>query len=95
MFAATNVFFSRMIFAWVDRWLSTRRAREVFTAIIFAASLGIQWANFTFNPAYNHDHRTHAYEVSRAAVRVGSATLSRAQPWLRSLASGSDDDVGG
>ncbi len=40
VFAATNVFFSRMIFAWVDRWLSTRRAREVFTAaFILAASL--------------------------------------------------------
>jgi ABC-2 type transport system permease protein len=56
VFAATNVLFSRMVFAWVDRWLSTRRAREIFTGLIFAGSIGIQWANFTFNPAYNHHH---------------------------------------
>jgi ABC-2 type transport system permease protein len=53
IFAATNVLFSRMIFAWVDRWLSTRRAREIFSGITFALLIGVQWANFTFNPAYN------------------------------------------
>jgi ABC-2 type transport system permease protein len=57
VFALTNVLFSRMVFSWIDRWLATRRAREVFTALIFTFSLGIQWANFTFNPAYNH-HKT-------------------------------------
>ncbi len=82
VFAATNVLFSRMIFAWVDRWLSTRRAREVFTAIIFAASLGIQWANFSFNPAYNHDHRTHAYDVSREHAGWVTHLYQRAQPVL-------------
>jgi ABC-2 type transport system permease protein len=85
VFAATNVFFSRMIFAWVDRWLSTRRAREVFTAIIFAGSLGIQWANFTFNPAYNHDHRTHAYDVSQQRFGFVGHLIVRVEPWLRPL----------
>jgi ABC-2 type transport system permease protein len=98
VFAATNVLFSRMIFAWVDRWLSTRRAREVFTAIIFAGSLGIQWANFTFNPAYNHNHKTHAYRVSEQRFGVVGPVIARVQPWLgplppelaeRSLESGS------
>ena len=82
VFAATNVLFSRMIFAWVDRWLSTRRAREVFTAVIFAVSLGIQWANFTFNPAYNHNHRTHAYDVSRQRMEWMGHLYQRAQPVL-------------
>ncbi|HSY35247.1 MAG TPA: hypothetical protein VK814_05805 [Acidobacteriaceae bacterium] len=85
VFAATNVLFSRMIFAWVDRWLSTRRAREVFTAIIFVGSLGIQWANFTFNPTYNHDHRTHAYDVSQQRFGVVGQVVGRAEPWLRPL----------
>ena len=57
VFAATNVLFSRMVFAWVDRWLATRRAREIFTGLIFFFSLGIQWANFNFNPAYSHSHK--------------------------------------
>jgi ABC-2 type transport system permease protein len=56
VFASANVLFSRMVFAWVDRWLATRRAREIFTGLIFAGSLGIQWLNFTYNPAYNHHH---------------------------------------
>ena len=85
VFAATNVLFSRMIFAWVDRWLSTRRAREVFTAIIFAASLGIQWANFTFNPAYNHNHKTHAYAVSQQKFGVVGQLIVKVEPWLRPL----------
>jgi ABC-2 type transport system permease protein len=82
VFAATNVLFSRMVFAWVDRWLSTRRAREVFTGLIFAVSLGIQWANFNFNPAYNHDH-THA--MSQQRIHFAAKLYHRAHPLLADL----------
>jgi ABC-2 type transport system permease protein len=44
IFALHNVFFIRMIFAWVDRWMATRRAREIFGAIVLFASLGFQLA---------------------------------------------------
>ena len=57
IFAFTNVLFTRMVFAWVDRWLSTRRAREVFTAFIFLFSLGIQFVNARFNTGYQHHRR--------------------------------------
>jgi ABC-2 type transport system permease protein len=57
LFAATLVFFNRMIFAWIDRWLSTRRAREIFTALVFLISMGFQWMNVAMNPAYSgHRH---------------------------------------
>lgn len=56
MFTLTNAIFTRMVFAWVDRWLATRRAREIFTATVFTFSLVVQWVNVRFNPAYNHDH---------------------------------------
>ncbi len=82
VFAATNVLFSRMIFAWVDRWLATRRAREIFTGVIFAVSLGIQWANFTFNPAYNHNHRNHAYDLSPQHMKVATHLFERTKPLL-------------
>ena len=62
VFAAANVLFSRMLFVWVDRWLSTRRAREALTAVILALFVGAQWANFALNPAYNH-HRTRAFHL--------------------------------
>jgi len=44
VFALHNVFFIRMIFAWVDRWMATRRAREIFGALVLFASLGFQLA---------------------------------------------------
>jgi ABC-2 type transport system permease protein len=80
LFAAANVLFSRMVFAWVDRWLSTRRAREIFTGLIFAFSIGIQWLNFTFNPAYNHG-RSHAHDLSRR-VTFFMNLYHRAHPLL-------------
>ena len=82
VFAATNVLFSRMVFAWVDRWLSTRRAREVFTALIFAVSLGIQWANFNFNPAYNHHHTR---GISPQHLRIATSIYHHVRPMLAGL----------
>jgi ABC-2 type transport system permease protein len=83
VFAAANVLFSRMIFAWVDRWLSTRRAREVFTGLIFAGSLGIQWANFTFNPAYNRHGNGHV--VSQQRLEFIQRLYLHAHPLLAAL----------
>jgi ABC-2 type transport system permease protein len=56
LFSVANVLFWRMVFAWVDRWLSTRRAREIFTALTFAFFMGFQYVNATLNPAYHHGH---------------------------------------
>jgi ABC-2 type transport system permease protein len=55
-YALTNIVFTRMIFAWIDRWLSTRRAREVLTAFVLFASLGFQYLNVTFNPGLQGSH---------------------------------------
>ncbi len=70
VFALTNILFTRMIFAWIDRWLSTRRAREVFTACIFVGSIGLQYANVRFNPGFN-GNRHHRFRGTEA------------QPWQR------------
>ncbi|WP_260737371.1 hypothetical protein [Tunturiibacter lichenicola] len=51
-FALANIFFTRMVLAWVDRWLSTRRARELLTAFILFASLGFQYINLNYNPGF-------------------------------------------
>ena len=59
-FALANVLFSRMIFAWIDRWLSTRRTRELFTGLIFATSLGFQYLNVRFNPGFQRGRRSPA-----------------------------------
>ena len=84
VFAATNVLFSRMVFAWVDRWLSTRRAREVFGGLIFVVSLGVQWANFTFNPAYNH-HHGHNHAITQQRLDFAQKLYHGAHPFLVAL----------
>jgi ABC-2 type transport system permease protein len=82
VFAAVNVLFTRMIFSWVDRWLSTRRAREVFTALIFLGSMGVQVLNFAYNPAY-HNKRINKQQVGAAAE-----FYAKAEPWLAALPPG-------
>ena len=86
-FAAANVLFSRMLFAWVDRWLSTRRAREIFTALIFIFSLGIQWLNLTFNPTYNHPsrfgiHGAKASNLSPEKLEAATRLYHHVLPWI-------------
>jgi ABC-2 type transport system permease protein len=55
-FALANIFFTRMVLVWVERWLSTRRTREIFTAFFLFASLGFQYINLNFNPGLQGRH---------------------------------------
>jgi ABC-2 type transport system permease protein len=79
VFAAVNVLFTRMVFAWVDRWISTRRAREAMTALIFLVSIGGQTLNFLYNPAY-HNRRVDLKTVQRVQHEI-----ARVEPYLRVL----------
>ena len=79
IFALTNVLFTRMVFAWVDRWLSTRRARELFTGLIFAASLVFQYLNVNYNPAFQHGRTRGALAQKLHWI---APTAQGAQPFL-------------
>lgn len=85
VFAAANLLFTRMVFAWVDRWLSTRRAREVFTGLIFALSLAIQWANLNFNVFYNGASGHPRSRLSPQQLRPLAGLYHRAHPLLAVL----------
>ncbi len=66
--AAANMLFTRMVFAWVDRWLATRRAREIVTLLVFAFSIGMQYVNVTVT---NLGHRnTHAQQREKIAAAM-------------------------
>jgi ABC-2 type transport system permease protein len=81
VFAAVNVLFTRMVFAWVDRWLSTRRAREAFTALIFLFSIAAQGLNFMYNPSYHrHEHR-----VDLGKIIAMQKTVAKVEPYLSVL----------
>jgi ABC-2 type transport system permease protein len=82
--AVCNMLFVRMLFAWIDRWLSTRRARELFTILIFVFSIGIQYANVTFNNVGGK--RDPAAQRARIAATV--RLYHHAEPWLGHLPSG-------
>lgn len=79
VFAVVNVLFTRMIFAWVDRWLSTRRAREAFTALIFLFSIAGQGLNFAYNPAY-HNHR-----MNQRKIQAVQSTMTKVERYVSAL----------
>jgi ABC-2 type transport system permease protein len=82
--ALCNMLFVRMVFAWVDRWLSTRRARELFTVLIFVFSIGIQYVNVTIN---NVGHR-YSPAQQRARYEAMLHNYQRIEPYLHHLPPG-------
>ena len=88
LLAVANMLFIRMIFAWIDRWLSTRRARELFTGVIILFSIGVQYLNVTFNTSFNRRDpsaqrrkiaaATHLYQSSHAILSHFPAGLAGA-----------------
>jgi ABC-2 type transport system permease protein len=59
VYAAMNLFFSRMIAVWLERWLAARRAREIFGALMALLVVGVQFVNFGGWSAHPRPH-THA-----------------------------------
>ncbi len=60
VYAAMNIFFSRTIAIWLERWLATRRAREIFTAVMALVFVSFQF----FNLRRPTGHRIHASNVT-------------------------------
>ncbi len=56
VYAAMNVFISRMLAAWLERWLSTRRAREIFGVLMAFFFIGVQFFNFRRFGSHPHSH---------------------------------------
>lgn len=77
LFAAFNILLVRAIFAWIDRWLSQRKTREIAGALFMVLLLSLQ----LLNPALQR--RQHAGRVT-AAERAESTRRMWAEygPWL-------------
>jgi ABC-2 type transport system permease protein len=54
VYAAMNIFLSRMLAIWLERWLSTRRAREIFGGMMALFFVGVQFVNFRHTTAHGH-----------------------------------------
>lgn len=46
LYALMNIFLTRMIGAWMERWLVSRRFREIFGVLMAFFAIGIQFLNF-------------------------------------------------
>ena len=51
-YALMNVFLTRMIGAWLERWLANRRFREIFSALMALFAVGFQFLNYQRAPTH-------------------------------------------
>jgi len=56
VYATGNVFFSRMVYSWLERWLAQRKTRELVTVVILLASLGFQVVAQSMHRLGRHGH---------------------------------------
>jgi len=57
VYALMNIYLTRMIGAWLERWLASRRFREVFSMLMALFAVGIQFLNLR-TPAHTHGARS-------------------------------------
>jgi ABC-2 type transport system permease protein len=73
-YAAMNIILARMIAAWSERWLATRRAREIFGVLMAIFFIGIEYFNF-----HLHTHHGAAADHWLLTLLQGSNEFLR---WL-------------
>jgi ABC-2 type transport system permease protein len=88
VFAAFNILLVRAIFAWIDRWLSERKTREIAGAIFMIFLLSLQ----LLNPALHQKRHVRpaksmtqeqARELERESQQSRAEFFTRYGPWLK------------
>ena len=74
LFAAFNLLLTRMIFAWLDRWLAQRKTREVLGVVFLFLILSAQ----ALNPALYQQHGQPSQQAISTMLRVAH-TAERVQ----------------
>lgn len=77
LFAVFNILLTRMIFAWINRWLAQRKTREILGVVFLFLVLGVQ----LLNPALNQHHR-YQREIIHAKASQSLRVIRRVQGWL-------------
>ncbi len=65
-FAAVNVLLTRVVFAWVERWLAQRRTREIFAVLLFLFFMAFQF----IGPAIERYERKRVPGLAAAAEKI-------------------------
>ncbi len=76
IFAAFNILLVRAVFAWIDRWLSQRRTREIVGALLMVFLLSLQ----LLNPAV-WQHSRQAQQGRRQRAEFYRKLLN--EPWVQ------------
>jgi ABC-2 type transport system permease protein len=76
VFAVFNILLVRAVFAWIDRWLSQRRTREILGAIFMVLALSGQFMNPAF---WQRGHRGHGSDAQQQH-RIEQFLAS---PWVK------------
>jgi ABC-2 type transport system permease protein len=58
VYALMNIYLTRMIGAWMERWLANRRFREIFSMLMALFAVSIQFLNLQRNPMRAHGTRS-------------------------------------
>ncbi len=58
VYALMNIYLTRMIGAWMDRWLANRRFREIFSMLMALFAVGIQFLNLHQTPMHGRRVRS-------------------------------------
>ncbi len=66
VFALFNLLLSRMILAWIERWMAQRRSREIVTGIFLLFALCAQ----VFNPAFHQRRHGMPYGLTRGKIAL-------------------------
>jgi ABC-2 type transport system permease protein len=71
LFAAFNLLFLQMVFAWIERWLAQRRTREIMGVLFVLVMLSFQ----LIGPAMQHYERRPAMQKTLDTVAAAQAFL--------------------
>jgi ABC-2 type transport system permease protein len=85
IFAVFNILLVRAVFAWIDRWLSQRKTREILGAVFMVLVLSMQLMNPAF---WQHGHRSRtsrdrqSQEIEQLLASPWVKTANEVQKWL-------------
>ncbi|MFZ1086800.1 MAG: hypothetical protein WAN35_17695 [Terracidiphilus sp.] len=86
-FAAFNVLLVRAVFAWIDRWLTQRKTREILGAAFMILLLSLQLLNPALrsrsHPRTAAGNPEQAQEVGAETQRISAELMSRYGAWVK------------
>ncbi len=69
-FAAFNIFLSRAIFSWLERWLARRKSREILGIFFFLFIISVQFISPLTNYYVHHYGKNHRPEIAGYAAEL-------------------------